>query len=127
MHSAYLCLVIIVITFRLSTSFMFAHKNEANAIIGNKLKVNFLTSNTNTLNLEKFNETLFQFQKSLIKLRNNECLLKSHKNFESPGYLTKSDDESWLVTRKLWSNFSSNIDNSILADQIIKNFNSLVN
>jgi hypothetical protein len=127
MNRAYLCLVILIATFRIGTPFIFKPKNQANAIIGNKLKASFLTSNTNTLNLLKFNETLYQFQKSLIKLRNSECLLKNHKNFESTGYLTESDDELWLETRKLWSNFSLNIDNSILSDEVVKKFNSLVN
>jgi hypothetical protein len=105
------------------------HNNEK-ILVGNKLKNVFLNSNLNVTTLTNFKQSLFEFQKKLIKLRNEECIIKSHiKHFNSNDYLIDYSNEKLVNFKYLLANFSTtsyNNNDSILFDKIINNFNNMV-
>jgi hypothetical protein len=107
------------------------NNNNNEKLIGNKLKNVFLNSNLNVTTLTNFKQSLFEFQKKLIKLRNEECIIKSHiKHFNSNDYLIDYSNEKLVNFKYLIANFSTttsyNNNDSILFDKIINNFNNMV-
>ena len=108
------------------------NNNNENILVGNKLKNVFLNSNLNVTTLTNFKQSLFEFQKKLIKLRNEECIIKSHiKHFNSNDYLIDYSNEKLVNFKYLLANFSTtttsyNNNDSILFDKIINNFNNMV-
>jgi hypothetical protein len=117
-------------------SFQFVTNDDNNEkiLVGNKLKNVFLNSNLNVTTLTNFKQSLFEFQKKLIKLRNEECIIKSHiKHFNSNDYLIDYSNEKLVNFKYLLANFSTtstttsyNNNDSILFDKIINNFNNMV-
>lgn len=99
---------------------------KSNSLIGTKLINNFLTTNINITTFAKFKQSLFNFQKQLIQLRNNECFIKSKKDPNELDFFNADSDLKWLETVNLLANFSTQSDNNILSDKIISNFNEMV-